>query len=171
MYTMSKRNERESAQSATIICDNAGHPNVLILSTMGEIEQLRKMLEKNSRDFNEELLKKLTNAIKVDTTAIYDNKKDWDKFSENILAYYLLRNILQDECIPFIPETTIRRLITEPHRHLDNVSQCSHCGKKASNTCMTCGAPYCSRMCQRLDWVVHKPRCSDVNTNATYDSD
>ena len=36
---------------------------------------------------------------------------------------------------------------------------CIICKKETMNKCSTCGERYCSKDCQRVDWIEHKKRC------------
>lgn len=40
---------------------------------------------------------------------------------------------------------------------------CSVCGNAASKQCPCKGSLYCSRVCQKLDWILHKESCSTLN--------
>ncbi len=53
--------------------------------------------------------------------------------------------------------------------HSATWNMCEVCCKRATTRCKNCSTIYCSKECQKLDWVNHKKFCGEKNMRAVVD--
>lgn len=126
----------------------------IIYTTVGVLNEMRYTFHKHKEIYNAQYLKSLKKKIEK-----YGNIKNTGKFINLVLMYHTLNYHLFNIPIPACP----------PARSTAHY-RCTVCDKKAAKKCGKCNTQYCSEVCQREDWYVHKYECAAIiNSIQTYE--
>lgn len=142
-----------------ISCHELGYENVIVQTTHGQIKDMFKSCEEQSKEKNIHILLQAKENIKVNIDEVYNHEQKWQDFCDDVAIYFSMRQYIFKQPIPIINVNP--RFQPEEHKRetLIEIKTCSLCDNLTTNACSKCGTLYCSIECQKKDWTLHKKIC------------